>query len=242
MGYINCIFDLYGTLADIHTEDHRPEVWEKLALFYGYYGAHYEPEELQKRYQELTAGKTSTSDAHEAFPEIKIEEIFRKLFEEKQVFAEEAPFVYAGQFYRALTTEYIRLYDGVKELLSDLKAAGKKVYLLSNAQRIFTEYELHLLKIADCFDGIFISSEYGVKKPDRRFFQALLDTYGLDISRSIMIGNDMDCDIKGAKQVGLPTLYIHSNISPEWKEAPLADYVLMGMDMEKVREVLLKNC
>ena len=45
--YDNYVFDLYGTLVDIHTEEDFPNLWEKLALFFGYYGAVYEPEELQ---------------------------------------------------------------------------------------------------------------------------------------------------------------------------------------------------
>ena len=31
--YDNYIFDLYGTLVDIHTEENDPLVWKKLALF-----------------------------------------------------------------------------------------------------------------------------------------------------------------------------------------------------------------
>ena len=37
--YDNYVFDLYGTLVDIHTEEDFPKLWEKLALFFGYYGA-----------------------------------------------------------------------------------------------------------------------------------------------------------------------------------------------------------
>ena len=37
----SCIFDLYSTLVDIHTDEGRPEVWEILALFFRYYGADY---------------------------------------------------------------------------------------------------------------------------------------------------------------------------------------------------------
>ena len=48
--------------------------------------------------------------------------------------------------------------DGVTDLLEALKKKGKKIYLLSNAQRIFTEYEMHTLGIAKYFDDIFISS------------------------------------------------------------------------------------
>lgn len=40
--YDNYVFDLYGTLVDIHTEEDFPKLWEKLALFFGYYGAIYD--------------------------------------------------------------------------------------------------------------------------------------------------------------------------------------------------------
>ena len=45
--YDNYIFDLYGTLVDIHTEENDPLVWKKLALLYGYYDADYSSEELK---------------------------------------------------------------------------------------------------------------------------------------------------------------------------------------------------
>ena len=259
--YRNYIFDLYGTLVDIHTEESDPVVWEKLALFYGYYDAIYAAEELKARYDPLVAGEEALmkvqsekkDDAHESHPEVSIELIFQKLFAEKGVDADLALAVHAGQFFRILSTEYVKLYDGVPELLAALKQAGKNVYLLSNAQRIFTEYEMHTLGIAQYFDDIFISSTCGVKKPDSRFYQLLIDKYNLDVTESIMIGNDAVSDIAGAKSVGLDTFYIHSNISPKLSEEsykaadgtirkrkifPDADYVLKEMDMGKVSAIL----
>ena len=67
------------------------------------------------------------------------------MFQKKGVQADIELAIHAGQFFRILSTEYIRLYDGAKELLAALRETGKKVYLLSNAQRIFTAYELKLL-------------------------------------------------------------------------------------------------
>ena len=174
--YDNYIFDLYGTLADIHTEENDPLVWKKLALFYGYYDANYAPEELKERYAAIIAGEESKmksekkDDAHEAHPEVQIEEVFQKLFEEKGVKADPTLAVHAGQFFRILSTDYVKLYDGVIDLLEALKKKGKKIYLLSNAQRIFTEYEMHTLGIAKYFDDIFISSTCGVKNRTADFF------------------------------------------------------------------------
>ena len=55
-----------------------------------------------------------------------------------------------------------------------------------------------------------------------------------------MIGNDGVCDIQGAKALGIATVYIHSNISPD-EPMPEADYVLEKMDLARVREILMQK-
>ena len=61
--YENYIFDLYGTLVDIHTEEDRPEAWAALARFYSYYGADYAPRELQQAFRRMTAERTAGREA-----------------------------------------------------------------------------------------------------------------------------------------------------------------------------------
>ena len=58
--YKNYVFDFYGTLADIRTDEKKQEVWEKLCLFYGYYGAVYTPEEMKKNYNRMTECKAES--------------------------------------------------------------------------------------------------------------------------------------------------------------------------------------
>ena len=41
MRYKNYIFDLYGTLVDINTDEWSAQLWKKMAILYGYYGAAY---------------------------------------------------------------------------------------------------------------------------------------------------------------------------------------------------------
>lgn len=234
-GYENYVFDLYGTLVDIHTEENHLEIWEKLSLFYGYYEAHYTPEELKKSYGELVHGKEEILKknlednpryAHEASPEIEITEVFRELFTKKGVEPEESLCVHAGQFFRVMSTEYVKTYPGTEEMLAFLKKKGKKVYLLSNAQRIFTAHEMHVLGIARYFDGIMISSDYQTKKPDLRFFDILKEKYALKEEETLFIGNDSRTDIGGAIGAGFDTYYVNSNISPENDMAENADYIV----------------
>lgn len=166
MMYDTCIFDLYGTLVDIRTVEAAPGLWKNLALFYSYYGASWKPEELKNAYERLTLSMSEgcrglRRDSHEAFPEIRIEDVFRKLFHEKGTEADDALITHAGQFFRILSTRSLRLYEGTADMLSAVRSAGKKLYLLSNAQRIFTRYEMCSLGITSYFDGIYISSEHG---------------------------------------------------------------------------------
>lgn len=244
--YRDYIFDLYGTLVDIRTNEEERMLWNKLSLFFGYYGADYTPEALQAAYLALVsakekAGKNQVHYAHEAYPEIPIEEVFQELYTDKGVSPSEELVVHTGQMFRVFSTHHVRLYAGAKELLQKLREAGKGVYLLSNAQRIFTEYELRYLQIYDCFDGIMISSDYGVKKPDERFFRLLLEKYQISPQEALMIGNDLDSDIAGAKSVGMDTFYIHSGISPKLKRQIDADYFMLHMNMRSLKKQLLLN-
>ena len=244
MKWSNCVFDLYGTLVDIHTDESAPRLWENLLEHYRTRGAAYSsPQELQERYFAIVREREQGSaqlrnDSHEAHPEIQIEYVFQQLFEERGVHASMTQAIEAGRCFREWSMDYIRLYDGAKKLLSDLRKHDCKVYLLSNAQAIFTTYELEVLDLISAFDGIYLSSDYGCKKPDRRFFRILLEEQGIDPTTAVMIGNDGVCDIAGARAVKMATVYIHSNISP--KEAfPEADHVLPEMDLGRVGEILM---
>lgn len=179
-------------------------------------------------------------DNHEMFPELQIEDVFLELFMAKGAKADKTLAIHAGQFFRVLSTDYVKLYDGAVELLTFLKAQGKGVYLLSNAQRIFTEYEMRALGIYDKFDKIYISSDYHCKKPDIQFYNTLLDELQLNRNKTIMIGNDNLCDIQGAKAAGIDTFYIHSNISPEVKDFSTvkSTYLLKEMDLCQVKKIL----
>jgi putative hydrolase of the HAD superfamily len=222
--YQNYIFDLYGTLIDIHTNETKASLWEKMVYFYGYHGAHYTTKELKKEYLKLCV--IEEEKLGQVDSEIEISEVFLQLFLKKGVMADTNLAVQAGELFRIQSTQYVKLYEGVTELLEELKKKGKSLYVLSNAQRIFTAPELRLLGIEHYFDDIFISSDIGYKKPSSKFYESLITKYQLDKSKSIMIGNDPTADIKGAFEVGLSTLYIHSNLSPVIVETLQSNYTI----------------
>lgn len=82
----------------------------------------------------------------------------------------------AAEQFRIISTEFVKLYPNTLKVLKELREAGKKIYLLSNAQRAFTWQELESTGLVPCFDDIFISSDEGCKKPDKDFSMHLLKT------------------------------------------------------------------
>ena len=215
MRYRDLIFDLYGTLVDIHTEE-STEVWEKTAVFFGFYGAHYTGTELKSAFlQAMKQRQIAAGQSYECFPDIPFEQVMAQLFRAKGMENDaDALGFQAAQLFRICSLDYIRLYAGTLKALETLRKRGHRLWLLSNAQRAFTAYELRHLGLGDQFDAIYISSDYGCRKPDSRFLGALLQEQGLDTENCIMIGNDRDTDIAGAKAMGLATLYMHTNITP----------------------------
>lgn len=217
--YKNYIFDLYGTLVDIHTNENKASLWKNIAVIYSMMGAPYTPGELKKQYKELVCEEASqmrTGIIHkyadeslaEEDIEILLENVFKKLFIQKGVEANHEQIEQIGVVFRSLSFGYIKLFEGVPELLIRLKKNGKKIYLLSNAQRMFTEPEMKMLGIYDSFDGILYSSDAGVKKPSHHFYGALFRKYNLNKEESVMIGNEYRADIYGAERYGIDSMYV----------------------------------
>ena len=250
MKYTDLVFDLYGTLVDIHTEE-DDRVWEKTAFYFGFYGASYTGPELKAAFQSaMRAREAKAGQSYECFPDLPFEETMADLFRAKGVVENADTLgINAAQLFRISSLDYIRLYPHALEALAKLRKAGYRLWLLSNAQAIFTAYELRLLGLGDQLDGIYLSSNYKCRKPDLRFYQALIDERHLDVSKTMMIGNDRQTDIAGAKAAGLATLYMHTDLTPrdqaeadEAKAIGITDgreYEFEGDDWEKLCELIL---
>lgn len=235
MTYTDLIFDLYGTLVDIHTEESNA-VWEKTAIYFGFYGAHYTGPELKRAFEAaIAAREAKAGQSYECFPDIPFETVMAQLFQDRGVTEDsERLGVNAAQLFRILSFDYIRLYPDVPDALALLRAKGFRLWLLSNAQQVFTAYELRHLGLGEQLDGIFLSSDYRCRKPDSRFFRALLESRQLDPGKCLMIGNDRQTDIAGAAALGLATLYMHTGMTPS-DQAPADPALLPGKAPEGCR-------
>lgn len=242
--YQNYIFDLYGTLVDIRTDESGDEFWSAVADVYNQNGATYTWDEIKKLYYFYANREHKKVKLLHPFyrhVEINLNNVFSKLYSRKGVHANNDLLNTTTLEFRRASTIFIRLYDGVLDLLQSLKTADKRIYLLSNAQRCFTYPELIALGIDKYFDGILISSDCACKKPQKAFFDILLKRFGIDKSKSVMIGNDCITDMEGAYHAGLDSLYIHQEISTPLENNLLrCNYSVMDGDVTKIKQILLK--
>ena len=198
--YQNYIFDLYGTLVDIHTNEKKAYLWKKMSLFFGMKGAAYEPKELRMAYEtkikeQEAALKMECRGSH--VPEIDIADVFRQLFEDQAVSVTEKEIADLAKMFRAISIEELKLFPGVPEMLQRLKDAGKKVFLLSNAQALFTAPEISLLGLT------------------KYFYEMLLKQYHLNPAECLMTGNDDIADCHGAASAGIASCYVATRQSPK---------------------------
>ena len=242
-------FDLYGTLIDIHTDEKSPAFWKQIARFLSKKGAEYISTELQTAYQKAVKEdfrrvqeKWTAAGIPVQCPEPDIGNVFASIYKGKGIVVTQNLIEETAWEFRKTSTTHLRLYDGAKELLIALKESGSKVILLSNAQSLFTLPELKTLEIINCFDKIFISSDWGVKKPSPEFFKTALKNQNLDPQECLMIGNEYICDIEGAAAAQIDTFYILDHLSTkEEKENPekgIATYFQKGMNLKAVRRRL----
>ena len=226
MKYMNYIFDLYATLIDIHTDQKTIDFWRRIAAIMDSYGAVYEPGELRTRYRQLINEHEIrlAAELGTEFPEIELGDVFKELLLSSPVSRNNgiwgdsrgwsgevldrwcSSFAYA---FRVISRIKFELYPDTISLLEGLKREGKHVFLLSNAQSLFTRPEMEELGLTQYFEDIFISSEYGMKKPEPRFMQELLVKHQLDPSESVMIGNEMRSDILMAGSCGVNAILVN---------------------------------
>ncbi|MBR6953625.1 MAG: HAD family hydrolase [Clostridia bacterium] len=217
--YRNCVFDLYGTLVDIHTDEEQPSLWSDFAVFLAGMGVAYAPDALRACYlrlcREESARCAARLQAH-GIPgpeEIDLLSVWRSLGDLAGLQITDTQAREISRWFRCRTTIRLRLFPGAADTLETLHRLGCRVWLLTNAQESFTLPELASLGLLKAFDHILISSSFGVRKPSPAFFGQLL-AGGEDPSDFLMVGNDDGCDCRGAAQVGMDSLYIATEQSP----------------------------
>ena len=116
------------------------------------------------------------------------------------------------EFAREMITIAIGKQETIRpteKLIDELKAAGYKLYVLSNMSREFIDF-LRTKEVYSYFDGDVVSCEVGVVKPMPQIYDILLDRFALVPSQTLFI-DDRKENVEAAEAKGINAFHFDRN-------------------------------
>lgn len=120
-----------------------------------------------------------------------------------------------------LSEDYIRnlpgnnhLLEGSREILDYLKPKYK-LHIITNGFQEVQHTKMTNSGILDYFMTVTTSEEAGVKKPHALIFDKALEKSGASAENSVMIGDNYEADILGAKARGFRSIFFDYHDHPE---------------------------
>ena len=222
------IFDINGTLTDIHTNEGHDEIYRILSNMLSYQGIVLEPHVVKELYfQIMKEQRAAREGRHPEFDAIGIfhtiltqyaTDFTRGLSPQK---LEQLPRLLA-ETYRAASRFRLQPYPGVVDTIRQLHQ-NYHLAIVSDGQTAYAVPELNTVGLAGYFDPIIISGDVGVRKPHERLFTDALTAMKMTPSEVLFVGNDMYRDVYGAKRVGMTTVFCKSNQGLAEKEGVKPD-------------------
>jgi len=218
------LFDLYGTLIDIETDESLEEIYRGIAHYLTYQGVYLHRWEVRDRYCQIM--KQQREESAEEYPEIDVEAVWETFLEQEGIKTAPARRDLARtlvHLYRGISRKRLQPYPDVKKVLDQLQP-HYRMAILSDAQPGYALPEIKAVGLDGYFDPIIISADYGFRKPDMRLFAKPLDILKLTPGEVIYVGNDMYRDIYGASRLGIKTLFVDSNQGAKSYENVIPDF------------------
>ena len=122
------------------------------------------------------------------------------------------------------------LFPGTIETLENLKDRFQ-LHIITNGFEEIQHVKLEFAGLTKYFEYLITSEQAGSKKPDAKIFNFALEQAGAKAEESLMIGDDLEVDIIGAKTIGMDTVFFdpfQSNI----------DTLEPTLRIEKISELL----
>ncbi len=108
--------------------------------------------------------------------------------------------------YRARWSEMVAgAIDETVQVLAELRRRPVGLYALSNWSAETFPLARERFDFLGWFDGILLSGEIGICKPDPRIFRQLIERYGLEPARTVFV-DDLLRNVEAADQQGMAAL------------------------------------
>lgn len=199
-------FDFFDTLAFHRDGRGRGRVLYEYLEMHGLAPAPWEHQALYDvfEFHDVEYSPAASSRAHEQYRH----RIARRVFDRLAVAASEADVArHASALWEILGPECFAIFPEVLDALRMLRAEGLPLVVISNWQSGLRHY-CHALGIADFFDHIIGSADFGVEKPDARIFHEGAGSLGVRPDQLLHVGDSYDADYQGGEAAGLQVVLI----------------------------------
>ncbi|MDU7142773.1 MAG: HAD hydrolase-like protein, partial [Anaerococcus vaginalis] len=127
----------------------------------------------------------------------------------------------------------IEMVDGIEDLLLYL-SDKYKIFTASNGIFKMQENRLKKSNLDKYFDKIFVSDKIGFEKPDKKFFQKIMDLTKFSNDDLIMIGDSIKSDIIGAKNSKIKSIYFNK----EDKKISDKNFTYQVKNLSEIKKIL----
>ncbi|QQN56000.1 HAD-IA family hydrolase [Anaerococcus obesiensis] len=127
----------------------------------------------------------------------------------------------------------IEMVDGIEDLLLYL-SDKYKIFTASNGIYKMQENRLKKSNLDKYFDKIFVSDKIGFEKPDKKFFQKIMDLTKFSNDDLIMIGDSIKSDIIGAKNSKIKSIYFNK----EDKKISDENFTYQVKNLSEIKKIL----
>ncbi|WP_434600193.1 HAD family hydrolase [Streptomyces sp. A5-4] len=134
----------------------------------------------------------------------------------REVFDLEAPAAQLWQEYVSLMAAAVTCRPEVLEGLARLHAAAWTIGVITNGASDIQRAKLAATGLTDMVDGVAVSGDLEIRKPDQRIFELAASRCGASLEDGgWMIGDNPAGDIGGGHQSGLRTIWLRGRPWPE---------------------------
>ncbi|RYG07104.1 MAG: noncanonical pyrimidine nucleotidase, YjjG family [Chitinophagaceae bacterium] len=140
-------------------------------------------------------------------------ERFRKTFLEMGIVPDLVPHAFEDDYVNTSPTK-TNLFDGAETVLAYLQQKYT-LHIISNGFKETTLTKMRVSGLNPYFTHVIISEDVGVNKPNPTIFQYALDKADAKKEESIMIGDSLEADIRGAQDFGIPAIFFNPLYIPQ---------------------------
>ena len=126
-----------------------------------------------------------------------------------------------------------KLMDGAKDVLFNL-SLHYKLHIITNGFKEVQYVKLKESGIYNFFDKIIVSEDVGVLKPNKKIFSFAINKSGAKIENSLMIGDDIISDIRGAREFGIDQVYFNFKFSNKKVQATYIIHSLKELEIHLI--------